>query len=85
MPENTNTNSRSTSGRSMSQRKRTSTQRSASAKRAAATRQRRNRVNRVVKRNGKAAQRDLQRNAEQVGSAAADAVREVQTQVQSLV
>ena len=48
-------------------------------------RQRRNRVNRVVKRNGKAAQRDLQRNAEQFGNVAADAVREVQTQVQSLV
>jgi len=48
-------------------------------------RQRRNRVNRLVKRNGKAAQRDFQRNAEQLGNVAADAVREVQTQVQSLV
>jgi hypothetical protein len=48
-------------------------------------RQRRNRVNRLVKRNGKTAQRDLQRNADKLGTAAADAVREVQSQVTSLV
>ena len=44
-------------------------------------RQRRNRVNRLVKRNGRTAQRDLQRNADKLG----DAVREVQSQVTSLV
>ena len=47
-------------------------------------RQRRNRVNRLVKRNARTARRDVQRNADKVGTAAADAVREVQSQVSSL-
>ena len=48
-------------------------------------RRRRTRLNRLVKRNGRTAQRDLQRNADKLGTAAADAVREVQGQVSSLV